>query len=158
MGTTVFVITAIQHVIVIYSNLPIGKTVASHNSCWASETAAEARYDKQWAELGHRGRSDFCVIDDDVVVAATDWPTRRATVITLSLLLFKNPFAFFLSNNAPHKRTPVYYMFFKRFRIFFLSYSFLLFLSAGSIHDFFFIYIYLLFVASSRANILANFG
>lgn len=138
MGTTVFVITTIQHVIVIYSYLPIGKTVASHNSCWASETAAEARYDEQWAELRHRGRSDFCVIDDDIVVAATDWPTRRATVITLSLLLFKNPFTY-----APHKRTPVYYMFFKRFRIFFLSYSFLLFLSAGSIHDFFFLYTFI---------------
>lgn len=111
--------------------------------------------DEQCAELGHRRRSIFCVVDDVVVVAAGDWPTRRAAVLPLSLFLFRIP-SLFYSNNTTHKRTPVYYMFFKRFRInFSLSYSFPLFLFTGSFHDF---YIYLLFVASPRASIPANFG
>lgn len=78
--------------------------------------------DEQCAELGHRRRSIFCVVDDVVVVTAGDWPTRRAAVLPLSLLLLFRIPSLFYSNNTTHKRIlPYIICFLNVFASFFLS-------------------------------------
>jgi len=112
-----------RHDVSISTYLPTGKTVANHDSFCASKTAAEARRRTMRCartpqEVHFLCRRRRCRRRHH----AGDWPTRRAAVLPLSLLLLFRIPSLFYSNNTMHKRTlPYIICFLNVFASFFLS-------------------------------------
>jgi len=140
----VFEVAVIEHVMMYLST---GKTVANHDSCCVSETAAEARLQTiLWArtprEVHSLCRRRHCRRRRRWLTNKT---RRRSTPF---VVIIQKSLRFFIPTMRRTKELPYIICFFKRFRIIFsLSYSFSLFLSASFFHDFIYIlYIYCLWL------------